>query len=52
LGVGEAVELDAGVGVGESESLEGAEHVASGGLGGAVLGQQPGDQLVVGECLA
>ena len=39
---GEAVEVDAGAGVGEAESLEGAEHVASGRLGGAVLGQQPG----------
>jgi len=42
LGVGEAVQFDAGVGVGEAESLEDAEHVASGGLGGAVLGQQAG----------
>ena len=46
MGVGEAVEFDAGVGVGEAESLEDAEHVASGGFGGAVLGQQAGEQLV------
>jgi len=52
LGVGETVELDAGAGVGEAESLEDAEHVASGGLGGAVLGQQPGQQLVVVQLLA
>lgn len=32
LCVGEAVELDAGVGVGEAESLEDAEHVTSGGF--------------------
>ena len=49
MGVGEAVELDAGVGVGEAESLEDAEHVASGWFGGAVLGQQAGEQLVGAE---
>ena len=52
LGVGEAVQFDAGAGVGEAESLKDAEHVASGGPGGAVLGQQARDQLVVAECFA
>jgi hypothetical protein len=54
LGVGEAVELDAGAGVGEAESLEDAERVASGGLGGAAFGQQPEDLLgvVLVECFA
>ena len=52
MGVGEAVEFDAGAGVGEAESLEDAEDVASGGFGGAVLGQQAGDELVVGERFA
>ena len=52
LGVGEAVEFDAGVGVGEAESLEDAEDVASGGFGGAVLGQQAGDEFVFGERFA
>jgi hypothetical protein len=32
LGVGEAVEFDAGVCVGKAESLEDAEHVTSGGF--------------------
>jgi hypothetical protein len=50
--VGEPVEFDAGVGVGEAESLEGSEYVASGGFGGAVLGQQPGQQLGVAERVA
>ena len=52
--MGESVEFDARLGVGESESLEGAEHVASGGFGGAVLGQQPGYLLgvVFVECFA
>ncbi len=40
--MGESVELDAGVGVGEAESLEGGEDVASGGFGGAALGEQAG----------
>src|SRR5713226_50200 len=52
LGVGEAVEADAGGGVGEPESLEGAEDVASGGFGGAAFGQQPRDRLAVVECFA
>ena len=42
LGVGERVELDAGVGVGEAESLEGGEDVAAGGSGGAAFGEQSG----------
>ena len=52
LGVGEAVELDAGAGVGEAESLEDAERVASGGYRGAVLGQEAGNQFVLGERFA
>ena len=50
--VGEAVEFGPGVCVGKSESLEDAEHVASGGFGGAVLGQQAGDELVCAERFA
>ena len=50
--VGQAVEFDAGACVGEAESLEDAEDVASGGFRGAVLGQQAGDELVVGERFA
>ena len=52
MGVGEAVEADAGVGVGEAESLEGGEDVAAGGLGGAAFGQQAGELLVVAERVA
>ena len=52
MGVGEAVEFDAGVGVGEPESLEDAEDVASGGFGGAVFGEQAGQQFGVGEGFA
>src|SRR5215216_7461557 len=52
LGVGEAVEADAGGGVGEGEALEGAEDVAAGGFGGAAFGQQPGELLVVAEGVA
>jgi hypothetical protein len=46
LGVGEAVEADAGGGVGEAEALEGGEDVAAGGRGGAAFGQQAGELLV------
>ena len=44
-----AVELDAVVGVGEAEALEGGEDVAAGGSGGAAFGQQAGELLVVAE---
>ena len=49
LGVGEGVELDAGVGVGEAEALEGGEDVAAGGFGGAAFGEQAGELLVGAE---
>jgi hypothetical protein len=40
LGVGEWVELDAGVGVGEAEALERGEDVPAGGFRGAAFGEQ------------
>ncbi len=40
LGVGEPVELDAVVGVGDAEALEGGEDVAAGWFGGAAFGEQ------------
>ena len=49
LGVGERVELDAGVGVGEAEALERGEDVAAGGSGGAAFGEQSGELLVLAE---
>ena len=49
LGVGEAVEFDAVLGVGEAEALEGGEDVAAGRFGGAAFGQQAGELLVVAE---
>ena len=49
LGVGERVELDAVVGVGQAEALERGEDVAAGGFGGAAFGQQPGELLVGAE---
>ena len=49
LGVGERVELDACVGVGQAEALEGGEDVAAGGSGGAAFGQQSGELLVGAE---
>ena len=49
LGVGETVELDAGVRVGEAESLERGEDVAAGRLRGAAFGEQPGELLVGAE---
>jgi hypothetical protein len=52
LGVGEAVECDAVVGVGEAESLEGGEDVAAGGCGGAAFGQQARELFVVAERVA
>jgi hypothetical protein len=42
LGVGEGVELDTGMGVGQPESLEGGEDVAAGGFGGAAFAEQGG----------
>ena len=50
--MGEAVEFDPCLCVGEAESLEGSEDVASGGFGGAVLGQQAGQLLVVVQLFA
>ena len=47
LGVGEAVEADAVVGVGEAEALEGGEDVAAGGDGGAAFGEQAGEWVAV-----
>ena len=49
LGVGERVELDAGVGVGQAEALERGEDVAAGWPRGAAFGQQPGELLVGAE---
>ena len=49
LGVGERVELDAGVGVGQAESLERGEDVAAGRFRGAAFGQQSGELLVGAE---
>ena len=49
LGVGESVELDAGVRVGQAEALEGGEDVAAGRFRGAAFGEQPGELLVVAE---
>ena len=49
LGVGERVELDAGVGVGEAEALERGEDVAAGRSGGAAFGQQSGELLFGAE---
>ena len=49
LGVGELVEFDAVVGVGQAEALEGGEDVAAGRVGGAAFGQQPGELLVGAE---
>ena len=49
LGVGERVELDAGVRVGEPESLERGEDVAAGRSGGAAFGEQPGELLLGAE---
>ena len=52
MGVGEAVEADAVVGVGEAEALEGGEDVAAGGFGGAAFGEQAGELFVVAEGVA
>ena len=52
LGRGEAVEADAGLGVGEAEALEGGEDVAAGRFGGAAFGEQSGDLVCVAEGLA
>ena len=52
MGVGEPVEFDPGVGVGEAQSLEDAEYVASGGFRGAVLGQKAGEQFGLAERFA
>ena len=49
LGVGELVELDAGVGVGQPEALEGGEDVAAGRSGRAAFGEQPGELLVAAK---
>ena len=49
LGVGERVELDAGVGVGQAEALERGEDVPAGRSSGAAFGQQPGDLLLGAE---
>ncbi len=49
LGVGERVELDAVVGVGETESLERGEDVAAGRFRGAAFGQQAGELLFGAE---
>ena len=49
LGVGERVELDAGVGVGQTETLERGEDVPAGWAGGAAFGQQSGKLLVGAE---
>jgi hypothetical protein len=49
LGVGERVELDACVGVGQAEALERGEDVAAGWFGGAAFGEQSGELLVLAE---
>jgi hypothetical protein len=49
LGVGERVELDAGVGVGQADALERGEDVPPGRSGGAAFGQQSGELLVGAE---
>jgi hypothetical protein len=49
LGVGERVELDAGVGVGETVAVERGEDVAAGRFRGAAFGQQPGELLGLAE---
>ena len=49
LGVGESVELDSCVGVGEAEALECGEDVPAGGSGGAAFGEQAGELLVLAE---
>ena len=47
LGVGEGVELDAGVGVGEAEALERGEDVAAGRFRGSSFGQEPWEFVAV-----
>ena len=49
--MGEAVEDDAVVGVGEAESLEGSEDVAPGGPGGTSFGEEA-LEVFVSECLS
>ena len=49
LGVGELVERDAVLGVGQAQALEGGEDVAACGSGGAAFGEQAGELLVLAE---
>ncbi|MGH2915443.1 MAG: hypothetical protein ACRDMX_10685 [Solirubrobacteraceae bacterium] len=50
--MGETIEADPGVGVGQSEALEGGEDVGAGRDRGAAFGEESGELFVVADGVA